>query len=240
MTRLNMGVPGLDAEVRGQFLVNHHSEILGSGREEVRRAGGRAFRAHAGGRALGRRRWAGGECLDAAALDAGSRAVESATEAAEAPATARAQRTFRRAGADGWELSSLAGGARTGGLLDRHGRPCDQHDLGAIGGTRDHPGGGRCAARVDRAVRLYVGLEELVQAAGQFAGAFTKEETDHAVWAHVREAGDCGDRGEFAGSQGTNERMHATHQDRLVKKLRRKQKERARRNRTKNTKRGHF
>src|ERR1700745_1636167 len=146
----------------------------GSGTEEVRRASGRAFRADAGGRALGRRRWASGECRDAAALDVGSRTVESATEAAEAPATARAQRTFRRAGADGWQLSSVAGGARTGGLLDRQGRRCDQHDLGAIGGTRDHLGGGRCVARVDRAVWRPLGtvrgLEELVQAAGPFAG----------------------------------------------------------------------
>src|SRR5580658_1717099 len=180
----------------------------GSGTEKVRRAGGRAFRADAGGRALGRRRWACGECRDAAALDAGSRTVESATEAAEAPATARAQRTFRRAGADGWQLSSVAGGARTGGLLDRHGRRCDQHDLGAIGGTRDHLGGGGCAARVDRAVRRPLGavrgLEELVQAAGEFAGAFTRGRTEHAAWAHEREAGDRADRSEFAGSQGTN------------------------------------
>jgi hypothetical protein len=41
-------------------------------------------------------------------------------------------------------------------------------------------------------------------------------------------------------AKGRIGRMHGTHQDRLVKKLRRKQKERARRNRTKNTKRGHF
>src|ERR1700675_202797 len=74
----------------------------------------------------------------------------------------------------------------------------------------------RCA-RVDRAVRRTLGtvrgLEELVQAAGQFAGAFTRGRTDHAVWAHVREAGDRGDRREFAGSQGTN-RADARHASR--------------------------
>jgi helix-turn-helix protein len=103
------------------------------------------------------------------------------------------------------------------GELVRHGRRRDQHDLGAMGGTRDHLGSGRCAARVDRAVRRPLGtvrgLEELVQAASQFAGAFTRGRTDHAVWAHVREAGDRGDRSEFAGSQGKN-RADARHASR--------------------------
>ena len=37
--------------------------------------------------------------------------------------------------------------------------------------------------------------------------------TDHAVWAHVREVGDRGDRSEFAGSQGAN-RADARHASR--------------------------
>jgi len=45
------------------------------------------------------------------------------------------------------------------------------------------------------------------------AGAFTRGRTDHAVWRHVCEAGDRGDRSEFAGSQGTN-RADARHASR--------------------------
>src|SRR6516225_5415302 len=76
----------------------------GSGTGEVRRAGGRAFRADAGGRALRGRRWAAGECRDAAAVDAGSGTVEPGTEAAEAPATSRAQGALWGTGANGWQL----------------------------------------------------------------------------------------------------------------------------------------
>src|SRR5690349_13863196 len=55
-----------------------------SGTGEVRWAGGEAFWTNAGGRALGSRRWTAGECRDAAAVDAGSGAMEPGTEAAEA------------------------------------------------------------------------------------------------------------------------------------------------------------
>src|SRR3984957_6550495 len=98
----------------------------GLGTEKVRWGGGRAFRADAGSRAPERRRQPRGECRDAAALDAASRTMESGTEATEAPATPRTQGAFWRTGANGWQLSPLAGGARTRRVFDRHGRRCHE------------------------------------------------------------------------------------------------------------------
>ena len=134
---------------------------------------------------------------------------------------------FGEIGADGREFSRLAGGARTGGLLDRHGRRRHQHDVGATGRARNDLGGGRCAARVDRTLRgaagVVRGLEESVQAGGHSEGAVAGRRADDAVWAHVREVGDRADRGQFAAGQGAGGAgQHGTHQDRLVKKLRRK------------------
>src|SRR5712691_2146464 len=98
------------------------AEGAAAGAGEVRGVGGRAFRADAGGRALGLGGWAVGECRNAAAVDAGRGVVEPRAQAAAAPATAPAQGAFWRAGADGRQLSPLARGARPAGLLDRHGR----------------------------------------------------------------------------------------------------------------------
>src|SRR6516225_11571826 len=107
---------GPEASRRGASLQPRLSgEVLAagarSGAGEVRRAGGRTFRADTGGRALGYRRWAAGECRDAAAVDAGSGVVESGAEAAEAPAAPGAQGAFWGTRANGWQLSRLAGGA---------------------------------------------------------------------------------------------------------------------------------
>jgi hypothetical protein len=58
----------------------------GAGEGPVRRLWG-----HAGGRASGQRRWAGGACRDVAALAAGSRAMAKATAAQALSAAARTQ-----------------------------------------------------------------------------------------------------------------------------------------------------
>src|ERR1700694_6029869 len=47
-------------------------------------------------------------------------------------------------------------------------------------------------------------LEESVQTSGHAAGAIAGGRASHAVWAHVREVGDGGDRGQFAASQGAS------------------------------------
>src|SRR2546425_12576350 len=71
---------------------------------------------------------------------------------------------------------------------------------------RDDLGGGRCVARVDRALRGAAGAvrgwEEPVQAPGHAERAAARRRADHAVWAHVREVGDRRDCGELAASQG--------------------------------------
>src|SRR5712692_9666416 len=97
-------------------------EGAAAGAGEVRRAGRGALWAHAGGGALGLGGWAEGGCGNAATLDAGGGVVESGAEAAAAPSSPRAQGALRGDGADGRELSRLAGGARPAGLLDRPGR----------------------------------------------------------------------------------------------------------------------
>src|SRR5215831_9225145 len=78
---------------------------------------------------------------DAAAMDAGGRVMEPGAEEAATPAKARAQGTFRRDGADGWELPLLAGGAWPRGLLDGPGRRRHQHHAGTVGEGGDDLGG---------------------------------------------------------------------------------------------------
>src|SRR4029077_6387938 len=178
-----------------------------SGTGEVRWAGGEAFWANADGRALGSRRWTAGECRDAAAVDAGSGAMEPGTEAAEAPQEARAEGAFRGTGADGRQLSRVVGRARSGWLFDRHGGRRDEYHVGAVRRAGNDLGGGRCFARMDRAIRSTAGavrgLEEPVQEAGHAQGAVAGRGADHAVWAHVSEAGDRDHRCQFATGQGT-------------------------------------
>src|SRR5580704_6704264 len=105
-------------------------------------------------------------CGDVATLDAGGGIVESGTEEAASPSSTRAQGTLWRDGADGRELSPLAGGAWSRRLFDRHGRRCDEHDVGATGRARDDLGGGGWIARLDRTLRSTAsalrGLEEPV------------------------------------------------------------------------------
>src|SRR5215472_15801148 len=94
----------------------------GAGAGEVQGVGGQALRADAGGGALGVRGWVAGRRRDAATLDAGRGAMEPGAQPAAAPTSARAQGALWGDGADGRELSSVAGGARPGRLLDRYGR----------------------------------------------------------------------------------------------------------------------
>src|ERR1700691_748860 len=91
------------------------------GAPEVQWASRRAVRADVGDGAFSERRWAAGRCGNAAALDAGGGFVEWGAEASRTPPTARAQGTLWRVGADGRELSRLAGGSRPRRLPDRHG-----------------------------------------------------------------------------------------------------------------------
>src|SRR4029077_183003 len=128
-----------------------------SGIGEVRWAGGEAFWANADGRALGSRRWTAGECRDAAAVDAGSGAMEPGTEAAEAPQEARAEGAFWGTGADGRQLSRVVGRARSGWLFDRYGGRRDEYHVGAVRRAGNDLGGGRCFARMDRAIRSTAG-----------------------------------------------------------------------------------
>src|SRR3984885_5593623 len=111
--------------------VSEQGAAVGAG--EVWRVGGRALRADTGSGTSGFRGRAERRCGNAATMDAGRGVVESGAEPTAAPSSARAQRTLWRDGADGWELSRLAGGAWSRGVLDRHGRRCDEYDLGATG-----------------------------------------------------------------------------------------------------------
>src|SRR3989442_163312 len=182
------------------------AESLGPGAGEVRRAGGGAFRPDAGSGALGVGGRAARGCRDAAAVDAGGRVVEPRAEAAATPAKTRSQGALWGDGADGRELPPLAGGAGPGRLSDGPGRRRHEHHAGALGGGRDDLGRGGGVAGLDRALRgaggLIRGLEESVQAVCHGAGGAERGRADHAVWAHVREAGDRVDRGQFAAGQG--------------------------------------
>src|ERR1700720_2453260 len=164
------GAP-LESRARGEVSTARVAARAG----QVQRSGGGAVWTDAGGRALAIRGRAEDRRRNAAALDAGGRVVESGAETAAAPLAAGAQRTFRRDGADGRQLPRVAGGALTAGLLDRYGGRRHQHDVGATGRARDDLGGGRCAARLDRAERsaqvVVCGLEKSVQASGHGEGA---------------------------------------------------------------------
>ena len=113
---------------------------------------------------------AAGECRDAATVDAGSRDCGAGSGSAEAPATAGAQRTFWGVGADGRQLSRVAGGARARGLLDRHGRRRHQHDAGRNWGSKRRSGRWRmrCGAWIEQygvPLALYVDWKNLYKRA---------------------------------------------------------------------------
>src|SRR5205085_10201665 len=109
------------------------AEGAGAGAGEVQRGGRRAIWTDADNGTLGIGRWREGGGGNAAAVDAGGRVVESGTEEAAAPETARAQGALWRNGAAGRELSPVAGGTWPGRLLDRYGRLRQKHNLGGSG-----------------------------------------------------------------------------------------------------------
>src|SRR5437660_1585251 len=91
------------------------------GRYERSTVGGRqALWSDFGSRASGFRGRTKGECGDATTVDAGGGPVEPRAEGAAASSPARAQGALWRDGADGRELSSVAGRARANRLLDGH------------------------------------------------------------------------------------------------------------------------
>src|ERR1700687_4197120 len=142
---------GRKLESRSRREVSTAGAAAGAGK--VRRSGGRAIWADAGGRTLGVGGRTEDSCRNAAAVDADGRVVESGAETAAASSPPRAPRAFWRDGADGRQFSRLAGGAGPAGLLDRFGRRRDQHDVGATGRARDDLGGGGCIARLDGTLR---------------------------------------------------------------------------------------
>src|SRR5215472_12532790 len=191
-------------ESRTRCEVSAESAAAGAG--EVRWSGRRALRAHAGGGTSGIGRRFEDRRGNAAAVDAGGGIVEPRAKAAAPSPAARAQGTFWRTGANGRKLSRLAGGARAGRLLDRHGGRCHQSNAGPTGRARNHLGGGGCLAQLDGALwspaGAVRGLEESVQTSGQRPRTAARRRAHHAVWAHVREAGDRVDRREFSAGQG--------------------------------------
>src|SRR5712692_8909070 len=109
---------GVDPRVRGEVA----TPGVGAGAREVRGAGGGAIWSDAGSRASGCGGRAARRCGDATAVDAGGRVVEPGAEAEATPAAARAQGALWGDGADGRELSPLAGGTRSGRVLNGLGR----------------------------------------------------------------------------------------------------------------------
>src|SRR5215813_9595758 len=95
------------------------AESPSAGAREVRWAGGRAIWPDAGGGALGLGGWVAGGRRNAATLDAGRGVMEPRAKATSASSATGAQGALWGDGADGRELSRVAGGARTRGLLDR-------------------------------------------------------------------------------------------------------------------------
>src|SRR5262249_44893895 len=69
---------------------------------------------------------------------------------------------------------------------------------------------------------LSIPTGERVQAQGDGRRAVARRRSGHAVWAHVSQAGNSHDCCPFAAGEGRVERNHGIHQDRLIKKLRRK------------------
>lgn len=87
-----------------------------------------------------------------------------------------------------------------------------------MGRRRDPP---RLDCRVWHSAGALHGLEERVCATAESGGARDRRRTADPIRPHVRDAGDQDYSRELAAGEGRIERNHGTHQDRLVKKLRR-------------------
>src|SRR5499433_4300680 len=118
---------------------------------------------------------------------------------------ARAQGTFRRAGAVGWKFSCLARGSRSRRMFDESGGRRHRHHLVPLGEAGNHLGGGQPAATLDRAIRhssgSVHGLEECLCAASDRSGERGRAGATDAVWTHVCQAGHSHHRRQFATSQ---------------------------------------
>src|ERR1700730_10160215 len=93
-----------------------------AGAGEIRGRRGRAIWADVSSRAFGKRRRAADRRGDAAAMDAGGRVVEEATQAETVSPAARATTALWGVGADGRKFSRLVGAAWSGRLPDEHDR----------------------------------------------------------------------------------------------------------------------
>src|SRR6516165_1696815 len=198
-----------------------------AGARAIWRACRRTLWSDPGGGASDLRGRAEGGRGDVAAVDAGRRVVEPGEEGAEASAEARAQGALRRDGAEGWKLSRLVGGARAERVLDGSGRRRHEHHAGALGGGGNHLGGGGGARGLDRALRgaagAVRGLEEPLPALRHGKERLRGEEPITQFGRMCAKLGIELIAASSPQAQGRVERVHGTHQDRLVKKMRRKQ-----------------
>jgi len=150
--------------------------------------------------------------------------VEPGPAAARASAAAGAEGAVWGVGATGRQLSRLAGRARPGGCLmnmvdDATGTTLCRR------GRRRRSGGGGGAEGLDGLLRgapgVVHGLEEW-DVREPKAGSGCGRGAGDAVWADVPGAGDRDLAASSPQAKGRVERNHGTHQDRLIKKLRRK------------------
>src|ERR1019366_697765 len=114
-----------------------------AGAGEVWGRRGRTVWADAGGRTFGKRGRATDRRGDLAAVDAGRRAVEAATQAETVSPAARETAALWGVGADGRKFSRLVGGARSWRLHDEHDRRCDQRGGLAAGRGGNDMGSGQ-------------------------------------------------------------------------------------------------
>ena len=160
-----------------------------------------------------------------APLDAGRRLVESRAHTVAASRAAGAQGAFRRAAAARWQFPLVVRGPRAARVLDEFGGRRHRPDARAAGSPGNDLGGGRCVAPVDRGVRRAAGarhgLEECLGARAERRGA------GHGCRPLTQFGRMCATLGiqiiaaSSPQAKGRVERNHGTHQDRLVKKLRR-------------------
>ena len=197
------------------------------GAGEVRRGRGRALRSDAGGGTFSLGRPAARARRDATALDAHGRIVEPGAPAAEASSAARAQRTFWRTGADGRQLSPLAGGARAGGLPDRLADDATNTTLAQLGEQETiWAVADALRAWIERygvPLALYVDWKNLYKRPATPRERLRGEEPITQFGRMCAKLGIELIAASSPQAKGRIERMHGTHQDRLVKKLRRRE-----------------
>src|SRR5712672_434366 len=216
---------GAKLESRPRQEVSTASAAASAGK--VRRSGGRALWADAGDRTLGVGGRAEDSCRNAAALDASGRVVEPGAKTAATPFAARAQRAFWGDGADGRQLPRLAGRAGTTGCL------IDLVD-DATSTTWAQLGEQETIWAVVDALRawierygvpqsVYVDWKNLYKRAATVKEQLRGEEPVTQFGSMCAKLGIAVIAASSPQAKGRVERQHGTHQDRLVKKLRRQQ-----------------